>query len=264
MQVVILAGGTGTRLKEMTEFIPKPMVHIGGKPMLWHIMKLYAYYGFKSFILALGYKQEMIKEYFRNYHYINNDIHYGPVHGQKLLWYPIEDWEVILSDTGEKTFKGGRLKRIEKYITDDTFMCTYGDSIGNIDIQALVKFHKSHGKMATVTGVHPPPRFGEITYEPVGLSGVTYGKVISFSEKPMNGWNLINGGFFVFNKDIFKYLTTDEWCDLEIGPLELIAAKGEMMVYHHQGYWSCMDTLKDMGELQQLWDSGNAPWRDYV
>jgi len=251
--VVILCGGTGTRLKEMTEFIPKPLVPVGPYPMVVHIMKLYSFYGYKNFILALGHKQESFKEYFWNYNLINNDI---VLDGTPVRFKAVEDWNIVLSDTGEATMKGGRLKRIEKYIEGDTFMCTYGDGIADIDLRDLLEFHRSHGNLATVTGVHPIPRFGEILYDG--------NKVISFSEKPHNGNCLVNAGFFVFNREIFKYLTEDEWCDLEIGPLELIAAKGEMMVYHHKGFWKSMDTLKDMGELQQLWDSGNVPWRNYV
>jgi glucose-1-phosphate cytidylyltransferase len=252
MQTVILCGGFGTRLKEQTEFLPKPLIPIGGIPMVVHIMRWYAKYGFKKFVLALGYKQEEFKKYFSHFNIINNDI---KICSDKDI---IEindghDWEIILSDTGPNTMKGGRLKRIEEYIIDDTFMMTYGDGISDVDMSALLAFHQSHGKMVTITGVHPAPRFGELHHN--------NGNVISFSEKPQDDGCLMNGGFMVMNRGIFDYLTEDEWCDLEVGPLELIAAKGELMVYHHKGYWSSMDTLKDLGTLQQEWESGKAKWR---
>ncbi len=255
MQIVILVGGTGTRLREMTEFIPKALIPIGGIPMVVHIMRWYAKYGFKEFVLALGYKQEEFKQYFQHYDIINNDIivdigRYGGQHYHDLIDY---GWKVTLSDTGLNTMKGGRLKRIEKYIQGDTFMLTYGDGISDINLNRLLSFHQSHGKLVTITGVHPIPRFGELYHE--------NGKVILFNEKPHDNNCLINGGFMVCNRGIFDYLTEDERCDLEIGPLELITAKGELQVYHHKGFWQCMDTLKDMGELQKLWDEGNAPWR---
>jgi glucose-1-phosphate cytidylyltransferase len=255
MKVVVLCGGTGTRLKEMTEFIPKPLIPIGGKPLIWHILKLYAHYGFTDFILALGYKQEAFKEYFMHFDQINNDIKVqtGNIHMGSAVMGGDDYWEVVLADTGLNTFKGGRLKRVEKYIDGDTFFMTYGDTIGDVDIKKLLKFHLSHGKLATVTGVHPTPRFGEIHREKDA--------VLSFSEKPLSDNHLINGGFFVFNRKVLNYLTTDEWCDLEIGPLELIAAKGEMMVYHHKGMWGCMDTLPEMHKLNHLWETGEAKWR---
>ena len=197
MQVVILCGGTGTRLKEQTEFLPKALIPIGGKPMIAHIMKWYAHYGFKKFILALGYKQEQFKIYFANYDIINNDVKVdiGRYRGNNCYDYP-DQWEVTMVDTGENTLKGGRLKRVEKYIEDDIFMMTYGDGIGDINIPELLVFHKSHGKMVTVTGVHSTSRFGEIHREG--------SKVISFTEKPADNNNLINGGFFVFEKKIFE------------------------------------------------------------
>ncbi len=254
--VVILAGGTGTRLKEMTEFLPKPLIPVGGIPLVVHVMRWYAKFGYASFVLALGYRQDAFKQFFRHFDDINGDIvvHTGGIY--KGANYPdVRDrWDVTLSDTGLNTFKGGRLKRIEKYIEGDTFLCSYGDGIADIDLRALLAFHQNRGKLVTVTGVHPAPRFGEIHHES--------GNVISFSEKP-DGECLINGGFYVFNRGIFDYLTPDEWCDLEKGPLELIAAKGEMAVYEHGGYWGCMDTLRDMGELQTLWDSGRAPWKTW-
>jgi glucose-1-phosphate cytidylyltransferase len=256
MDVVILCGGSGTRLREQTEFLPKPMIKIGPYPMVVHIMKLFSHYGFNDFILALGYKQEVFTEYFSHYNIINADLtlYTGRFQGNPYQRYmPIDDWQITLSDTGLNTMKGGRLKRVEKYIHGDTFMLTYGDSIGDINIPELLSFHESHGKIATVTGVHATPRFGEIHHDS--------GRVLSFSEKPQNGDTLINGGFFVFNRGIFKYLSDDECCDLEVGTLELIANKGEMMVYQHRGYWGCMDSLKEMNDLNNLWEKGLAKWR---
>lgn len=250
MQVCILCGGTGTRLKEQTEFIPKPMVPIGGSPIIWHIMKHYSYYGCNDFILALGYKQEAFKEYFIHFERKHSDMIFDMRTGD--IWYddPLPPWRVTLSDTGENTLKGGRLKRIEKYINDDTFLMTYGDAVSNVNIKELVAFHKSHGKLVTMTGVHPEPRFGELIHK--------NGSVISYREKP-NSENLVNGGFMVLGRDVFNYL--DNQCDFEHGPLEKIAAEGQLMVYHHRGFWKCMDTLNDMIELQRIWDSGKAAWK---
>lgn len=255
MQICILCGGSGTRLKEQTEFIPKPMIPIGGRPMLYHIMKLYSHYGFNEFVLALGYKQEIIKDYFVHLDIINNDItvDIGQYRGANHHGYADKGWRVTLSDTGENTMKGGRLKRIEKYIRGNTFMMTYGDGIGNINIPELLEFHQKHGRIATVTGIHPLPRFGEIHRQGE--------RVLNFTEKPNDPDCLMNGGFFVFNREIFDYLHPDEWCDLEVGPLEMVANDGELMVYHHTGYWGCMDNLKDMSELQKLWNDGKAPWK---
>lgn len=257
---VILAGGTGTRLKEMSEFLPKPLIPIGGKPMVVHIMKHFSHYGFKDFILALGFKQEAFKMYFTNYDIINNDItvDVGRYKDKERYHSHGDQWKVTLADTGENTLKGGRLKRIEKYIEGDTFFCCYGDGLSDIHLTGLLEFHKSHGKLATITGVHPPPRFGEIVYENRLMQD---GYVKSFSEKPHDDNYLINGGYFVFNRGIFDYLTPNEWCDLEFGTLELIANKGEMMCYHHKGFWRAIDTLKDLGDLQAMWDKGEAGWK---
>lgn len=249
MQVVILCGGTGTRLKEQTEFVPKPLVPIGGKPMIWHIMNQYSRYGHNDFILALGYKQEAFKDYFANFDRAHRDVVYDMRDGR--IWY--EDsrppWRVTLSDTGENTLKGGRIKRIESYIDDDNFLLTYGDAVSNIHIADLIDFHYSHGKIVTITGVHPPPRFGELFHNG--------GVVTKYKEKP-DSEQLINGGFMVLRKNIFKYL--DASCDFEHGPLEEMAKMGQLMVYPHKGFWKCMDTLNDMVELQRLWDSGKAEW----
>jgi glucose-1-phosphate cytidylyltransferase len=256
MKVVILCGGLGTRLKEETEFRPKPMVKIGGKPILWHIMKSYAHYGFKEFVLCLGYKGEMIKEYFYNYEIMNNDF-IVELGDHKKLEFPDchneKGWKVTLADTGIKSLKGARLKHIEKYVDGDQFLVTYGDGLTSVNISDLVSFHKNHGKLATVTGVAPTSRFGELK--------IRDDQVESFREKPDNSANLINGGFFVFNRDIFDYLTTDDDCDLEIGPLEIIAGEGQLMVYKHSGFWSCMDTIRDMEYLNDLWDNNKAHWK---
>ena len=256
MKVVILCGGLGTRLREETEFRPKPMVLIGGMPILWHIMKIYSQYGFTEFIFCLGYKGGMIKEYFYNYEILNNDftielgddtkIEINSSHNEK-------GWRITLADTGNKTLKGSRLKRVEKYIDDHIFMVTYGDGLANIDIHSLLAFHKNHGKLATVTGVNPASRFGELK--------VRDNQVESFSEKPENNSGLINSGFFVFNKGIFEYLTSDDNCDLEFGPLEKIAQEGQLMVFKHRGFWACMDTLRDMDYLNKLWNEGEAVWK---
>ena len=256
MKVVILCGGMGTRLKEETEFRPKPMVAIGRRPILWHIMKVYAHYGFTDFILCLGYKGEMIKEYFYNYELLNNDftIELGD---QRLIEihrkHAEKGWRITLADTGENALKGARLKQIEKYIIEDQFLATYGDGITNVDIRALLKFHNSHGKLATVTGVNQASRFGELR-----ISGH---RVEAFREKPLTGSGYINGGFFVFNRGVFDYLSDREDCDLEVGPLEKMAADGQLMVYKHAGFWACMDTIRDRDYLNKLWDENSAEWK---
>ena len=254
MQVCLLCGGTGTRLRDASELTPKALVPIGGIPMIIHIMRIYSHFGHNKFILALGYKQEAFKHYFYNYEIINNDIELEI--GRPILEYHIHGtngrgWVVTLVDTGENTLKGGRLKRIEKYITGDTFMCTYGDAVANIDINALLTFHRSHGRIATLTGINPISKFGEMKHD--------HGRVIEYSEKPQDDGCLTNGGFFVFNRKIFNYLAEDG--DLEIGPLEEFAKEGELFVYHHQGFWKSLDTPKDLGELQNIWNSGNVPWK---
>jgi glucose-1-phosphate cytidylyltransferase len=257
IKVVIFCGGLGTRMKEETEYRPKPMVEIGGKPILWHIMKTYSHYGFKDFILCLGYKGEMIKEYFYNYEILNNDftIELGKHKVQLHDSHAEFGWKITLIDTGENALKGARLKRIEKYIDSDTFMVTYGDGIANINISNLLKFHNNHGKIATLTGVKPPSRFGTLSIE--GNS------VKSFIEKPQAIEGLINGGFFVFNKTLFNYLTDDDSCDLEIGTLDKLAEEKELMVYKHLREWMCMDTVRDMDYLNKLWSSGKAFWISY-
>lgn len=252
--VVIMCGGTGTRLREMTEFLPKPLVQIGGKPLVWHIMKIYAHYGFNNFVLALGYKQEVFKEYFAHFHEVNNDVTFGVGRNPYILWpeCPQWDWTVTLSDTGANTLKSARLKRIEKYIHEDVFMCTYGDGLSDIDLNELLKFHRGHGKIATITGVHPAPRFGEIHHEG--------GVVRVFMEKPGNPL-LMNGGFMVFNRGIFGYLSDDNQCDLETTVFNRLIEDEQLMVFSHSGFWKCCDTLKDMEELRDMWESGTPKWR---
>jgi glucose-1-phosphate cytidylyltransferase len=257
MQTVILCGGLGTRLREETEFRPKPMVHIGTRPILWHIMKIYAHFGITDFILALGYKGEMIKDYFVHYEVMNNDITIELGKPDNFCLHNCHEesgWKITLAHTGDKALKGARLKRVEKYIEGDTFMLTYGDGLANIAINELLDFHRSHGKIATVTGVNPTARFGELK--------TAGNKVEVFSEKPTDsGSGIINGGFFVFNKKIFEYLTDDDNCDLEYDTLERVASEGQLMVYRHTGFWACMDTIRDMEHLNKLWAGGEAQWR---
>jgi glucose-1-phosphate cytidylyltransferase len=250
---VILCGGLGTRLREETEFKPKPMVEIGGKPVLWHIMKTYAYYGFRRFILCLGYKGDLIKDYFLNYEAMSNDftIHLGQEN--KLAYqsnHPEEDFDVTVVDTGLKTMTGGRIKRIERFIDSDTFMVTYGDGLANVDIGALVAFHYQHGKLATLTATRPPSRYGI-------LEMAADGQVQRFREKVQAEW--INGGFLVFNRRVFDYLDSD--CVLEREPLEHLAADGQLMAFQHKGFWIGMDTYREYEMLNQMWDSREAPWK---
>jgi glucose-1-phosphate cytidylyltransferase len=257
VEVVILCGGLGTRLREETEFRPKPMVNIGHRPILWHIMKIYARYGHVDFVLPLGYKGEMIRDYFVNYRWMNNDVTIDLGNPEKICTHNCHeesDWKITLSDTGQATLKGGRIKRIEKYITNDTFMMTYGDGVANVDLDALLDFHYAHGKIATLCGVSPAQQFGELKVEG--------SQVLSFSEKPQKlNTNLINAGYFVLNKRVFDYLLPDEDCDFEYGPLEQIARDNELMVYRHDGFWACMDTLRDTEKLNNIWKQGTAPWK---
>lgn len=256
MKIVILCGGMGTRLREETEYKPKPMIEIGGKRILWHIMKIYSVYGLKDFIVCLGHKGEMIKNYFYNYEILNNDftIELGNYkHIEIHSNYKEKGWRVTLADTGEKTLKGARIKKIEKYVEGDLFMLTYGDGIANINLHELLSFHKSHGRIGTVTGARPPSRFGEMI--------IKNNRVISFTEKPQVSEGLINGGFFVFNRKIFDYLSEDDNCDFEVGLLERLAENGKLMVYELKGDWACMDTYRDMIYFNKLWESGKAFWK---
>jgi len=255
-KVVILCGGIGTRLREETEFRPKPMVNIGEHPILWHIMKYYAQFGYKEFVLALGYKGEMIKNYFCHYEIMNNDVTIELGQPEKTRIHQAHDeagWKITLADTGEKALKGARLKRLERYITGDIFMMTYGDGIADVDLVELLAFHKSHGKIATVTGINPAARFGELR--------IDGNRVDRFSEKSQTEASFVSGGFFVFNRRLLDYLTDEDSCDLEIGPLERIAEERQLMVYKHRGFWACMDTLRDMEYLNKIWNDGQAKWK---
>ena len=253
MKVAILAGGFCSRLAEETELRPKPLVEIGGHPMLWHIMRIYSHYGFNHFVIALGYKGEMIKKYLADYATLGNDLTVnlktGEVtpHGQ---FNP--DWMVDLIDTGLNTLTGGRIKRLAPCLSNETFMLTWGDGLANIDVSALLDFHRSHGKLATVTAVHPPARYGSLDMEG--------DQVIAFAEKPQlqEGW--INGAFFVLEPEIFDYIEGDhtQW---EKEPLEELARDGQLMAYRHTSYWQCMDTLREKYILESLWESGQAPWK---
>ena len=256
MKVVILCGGRGTRLREETEYRPKPMVEIGGRPILWHIMKIYTHYGFKDFIICLGYKGNMIKQYFLNYEAMNNDFTVLLGNYSDIRFHSNHreiGWHVTLADTGEEAQTGARVKKIERYIDGDLFMLTYGDGVANINIKELVEYHKSHGKIGTMTGVHPSSRFGELV--------VKDNKIVVFNEKPQVTEGLINGGFFVFNKKFFKYLKADDNCYLEKEPLENLAADGELMVYPYDGFWQCVDTYRELELLNNLWKSPNPPWK---
>ena len=253
MKVIILAGGRGTRLQEETVVRPKPMVEIGGRPLMWHIMKSYAAHGFKDFLIACGYKGEMIKEYFGNFFLHESDyvIDLGDgslevVNAGKL------DWKVGVVDTGQETMTGGRILRLKEWVGDETFMVTYGDGVGSVDISALARFHAQHGRLATVTAVRPPARFGELV-----LSG---SEVKEFAEKPQTTEGWINGGFFVFEPGIFGYLDGDDTA-LEHAPLRRLAADGELLAFRHEGFWQPMDTLREKEQLEQLWASGRAPWK---
>ena len=254
MKVVILCGGLGTRLQEETEFKPKPMVEIGGEPILWHIMKIYSHYGFNDFICCLGYKGDTIRQYFLQYDIFKSDftIDLGTKKTSRhSTFHDEQNWRVSLIETGLNTMTGGRVKRIAKYIDEETFMLTYGDGVSNINIPALLKFHHEMGGIATVTGVRPVARFGELQ--------VAGNLVERFQEKPQveEGW--INGGFFVLNRKIFEYIDGDETL-LEREPLSRLAAEGQLCVYRHEGYWRCMDTVRDVEFLSQEWASGNPPW----
>src|SRR4051794_19997870 len=253
-KVVLLCGGLGTRMREETEFRPKPMVEVGGRPLLWHIMKLYAAHGLSDFVCCLGYRGETVKEYFLNYHAMLSDMTVSLASGTvEYGTRAVEDWRVALVDTGEDSMTGARVKRVEHHLgSSDLFLCTYGDGLANVDISALIAFHRSHGKLATVTGVHPPSRFGEL---------VADGSAVErFAEKPA-GESFVSGGFFVFDRAVFDRLSADPACVLEREPLERLAADGELAVYHHEGYWQCADTVRDVEVLRELWDRGDAPWR---
>jgi glucose-1-phosphate cytidylyltransferase len=254
MKVVILAGGFGTRLSEETDIKPKPMVEIGGKPILWHIMKIYSHYGFNEFIICLGYKGYIIKEYFANYFLHQTDVTIDIKNNRiQYNFSKAESWIVSLVDTGLNTMTGGRIFRIRDYIENTTFLLTYGDGVGDINIKELVDFHVKNGKYATVTAVQPSGRFGAISLNEKNL-------VNNFQEKPKGDNVWINGGFFVLEPDVFKYIKDDEtiW---EKDPLEQLSKDKQLVAYKHHGFWKPMDTLRDKRELENLWNTGNAPWK---
>jgi glucose-1-phosphate cytidylyltransferase len=254
MIAVILAGGFGTRLSEETGIRPKPMIEIGGKPILWHIMNIYAAHGVSEFIIAAGYKAEVIKEYFLNFYAINNDITIDLTTGDTIIHEGNQpNWKIHIIDTGLYTQTGGRLKRLKRWVEkEESFMFTYGDGVADIDISALLEFHKSHGKLATVTTVRSPARFGRIAFQG--------DKVTDFYEKPQAAEGWINGGFFVLSPKTIDYIENDGtiW---ERNPVEQLALNGQLMGYRHYGFWSCMDTLKEKNYLEDLWNSGKAPWK---
>jgi glucose-1-phosphate cytidylyltransferase len=257
MKAVILAGGLGSRITEETETRPKPMIEIGGRPILWHIMKIYAAHGIDEFVVCLGYKGYVIKEFFANYYLHSCDVTFDlaknavEVHNSKA-----EPWRVTLVDTGEGTMTGGRLRRVLDYIGDEDFCFTYGDGVANVDLARLVEFHRASGTVATVTAVQPPGRFGAL--ETAGE------KVTGFAEKPHGDGGWINGGFFVLNPEVARYLTDDDRLVWEREPLEGLARDGQLSVYRHDGFWQPMDTRRELLALQALWDSGQAPWKTWT
>jgi len=255
MKVVILCGGYGTRLREETEVRPKPMVEIGGRPILWHIMKTFAHHGYTEFVLCLGYKGDVIKNYFLNYEALNNDVTVELGTGNVEVYNNHEEngWRVTMVDTGLNAMTGARVKRIEKYIDEDLFLLTYGDGVTDLNIADLVKFHESQDQIATVTGVSPPSHYGELN--------IDQDKVVSFREKPENSESFISGGYFVFSREFFNYLSDDESCVLERGPLEKLALDGQLGVYAYRGFWQCMDTFRDYQYLNELWEKKNAEWK---
>ena len=255
MKVIILAGGFGTRLESITELVPKPMVPIGGMPILWHIMKTYAHYGYSEFVVPLGYKGEVVKDFFYHYAMVSRDFTIEIPKGD-IEYHNLNDktaWKVTLADTGMYALKGARIKRIERYLDSDVNMLTYGDGLADIDIGKLVDFHTSHGKILTVTGVHPPSLFGELIESD--------GSVAAFSEKPQSSQGLINGGFMVFDRRMFEYLDDSEDCDFEIGALHALTQDSEVRVYKHEGSWMCMDNKRDLEYLDRLWREKRAFWR---
>ena len=253
MKTVLLAGGFGTRLSEFTGLIPKPMVPIGGKPILWHIMKTYANFGHKDFYVALGYKAEVIREFFYNYRTLNSDFRVDLGSGSVTsLNNDFLDWNVTLVDTGQKTMTGGRVKRMQEFIGNETFLLTYGDGVSNINIEKLLKFHRDHGKMVTVSAVRPVARFGELKLEK--------NKVVDFEEKPQLNQGWINGGFFVVEPKFFDFIKGDETL-LEREPLETVAKMGELMAFKHDDFWQCMDNKRDYDLLESLWANNEAPWK---
>ncbi|GAF77738.1 unnamed protein product [marine sediment metagenome] len=257
MKVVILCGGYGMRIRDVSELKPKPMIEVGGMPILWHIMKTYARYGFKEFVLCLGHHGHVIKEFFYNYEMLSNDftIELGT---KEMEVHPRHDehgWKVTLVDTGRDAMTGARIKRVEKYLDGDRFMLTYGDAVTDMNIANLLEYHKKHGKVGTVTGVCPPSRYGELIIED--------SQVASFREKPAADNNYINGGYFVMEKEFLNYLSDEDSCVLERKPLEQLAGKNNLNVYQHTGFWQCMDTYRDYAYLNELWNKNEALWKQW-
>lgn len=254
MKVVLLAGGFGTRISEESQFKPKPMISVGGMPILWHIMKEYAAFGYDDFIVCAGYKQEYIKEYFSNYYLHNSNITFDFKHENKVTVHEnaSEPWNVTIVDTGLNTMTGGRVKRIAPYVGNETFMLTYGDGVCDVPIDKLVEFHRSHGRICTMTAVKPEGRFG--------ILDIDGSEIKSFREKSKNDVGYINGGYMVLEPEIFDYISDDS-TTFEREPLESIAREGQLMAFKHNGFWQCMDTLRDREKLEKLWATGNAPWK---
>ena len=254
MKVVLLAGGFGTRISEESQFKPKPMIEVGGMPILWHIMKEYAYYGFNEFIICAGYKQDYIKKYFADYFLHTSDITFDFTNGNDMIVHhrSAEPWKVTVVDTGLKTMTGGRIKRIESYVKNNTFMLTYGDGVSDVPIDKLVEFHRQHGKICTMTAVKPEGRFGILDIEDTTIK--------SFREKSRNDVGYINGGYMVLEPEIFAYIKDDS-TTFEREPLEDIANEGNLMAFKHNGFWQCMDTLRDREKLEELWNKGQAVWK---
>jgi glucose-1-phosphate cytidylyltransferase len=255
MKVVVLCGGQGTRLREHTEHVPKPMVQVGDRPMVWHILKGFAHHGHRDFVLCLGYKGWQLKEYFLDAEARARDVTVELGTGRRPKLHgaaDTEDWRITLANTGDRAMTGARIARVADHLDGERFIVTYGDGVSNVDVDALLRFHRRHGRIATVTGVHPPARFGELL--------VRGDRVERFSEKPQVTDTWINGGFFVFERALLDRLSTDDDCVLEKGPLESLAADDQLMVYKHAGYWQCMDTYRDWKRLNEEWDSGEAPW----
>lgn len=257
MKVVILAGGYGTRISEESHLKPKPMIEIGGNPILWHIMKCYSLYGFNEFIICCGYKGYMIKEYFADYYLHRSDVTFDFTRNNEMTIHSnvAEPWKVTLVDTGLDTMTGGRLKRVQKHIGNETFMLTYGDGVSDVNITELVRFHESHGKLATMTAINVGQRFGVLQINDV--NGID-----AFREKSDDDGTMINGGFMVLNPEIFQYIDDDNTI-FEKTPLETAAKNGQLIAYKHEGFWKCMDTQRDKHQLEELWESGEAPWKKW-
>jgi glucose-1-phosphate cytidylyltransferase len=259
MKAVILAGGLGTRISEETHLKPKPMIEIGGRPILWHIMKIYSSHGVNDFVICCGYRGYVIKEYFANYFLHMSDVTFDMINNKMEVHHQhAEPWKVTLVDTGEDTLTGGRLRRVADYVKHEPAFCfTYGDGVADIDISAQIAFHKQHGKWATVTAVQPPGRYGALE-----MDGHQNGKVVGFTEKPRGDGGLINGGFFVLSPKVLPFIADDStpW---EVAPLETLARQDQLMAYEHSGFWLPMDTLRDKNLLEDLWNSGKAPWKSW-